>query len=128
MEENANVDHPNTQVDSATSSDDASGRAGMKLSVDQTGSSGNTSMESVPDRPGVENMESMNMKPTVTLPQLLAVTLLTILTLGGGVLLAALFGNFSMSAVAMQNGSTSGGSATGGLIYATRHDNGTRHE
>ena len=111
MEENANVDHPNTQVDSATSSDDASARAGMKMSVDQTGSSGNTSMEGmpgIPGMPGVENMGSMNMKPQVTLPQLLAVTLLTILTLGGGVLLAALFGNFSMSARDMQNGSMNG--------------------
>ena len=46
----------------------------------------------------------MNMKPNVSGPQLLAVTLLTLLALAGGVLLAAFYGDLTMSARAMNLG------------------------
>lgn len=53
-----------------------------------------------PDTNPQENMQMdmKNMKPNVTRPQLLAVTLLTLLVLGGGILLAAWFGDLGMSA------------------------------
>ncbi len=92
------------------------------MGADETGPSGNTSRPDVANRsdkpgvPGVGKMEEMDVKPRVTLPQLLAVTLLTILALGGGVLLAALFGNFSMSAKDMQNGSSGGLITPSGMI------------
>jgi len=44
----------------------------------------------------------MDMTPRVTRPQLVAVTLLTVLALAGGTLLAALFGDFRMRASDMQ--------------------------
>lgn len=48
-----------------------------------------------------DGQSDMNMKPKVSRPQLLAVTVLTVLALAGGVLLAGLFGNLTMSASAM---------------------------
>lgn len=119
MEENTNVDHSKMPMDSVTAGDDAGAHGGTKMGVDKTGSSGNASMADMPGMPGMSNMENMNTKPQVTLPQLLAVTLLTILTLGGGVLLAALFGNFSMSARGMQNGSMSGANGMTGMTSPT---------
>ncbi len=114
------------KMDSGTVNGGGSGanakHAGMKMGADETGPSGNTSMSDVadvsdkPGVPGVGEMEDMDLKPRVTLPQLLAVTLLTILALGGGVVLAAFFGNFSMSPRDMQNGSVSGMSGMSGLI------------
>ncbi len=47
-------------------------------------------------------MADMDMAPKVTRPQLVAVTLLTVLALAGGTLLAALFGDLSMRPGTMQ--------------------------
>lgn len=58
--------------------------------------------------PGTNSHEGMDMKPKATRPQLLAVTLLTLLVLAGGVLIASLYGDFTMSARNSQQGSMPG--------------------
>jgi hypothetical protein len=57
------------------------------------------------------------MRPESTGPQLAAVTLLTLLALAGGVLLAALFGNLTMRAGSTEGmgGVAHGGSAMAGM-------------
>ena len=52
--------------------------------------------------------QGMEMKPKATRSQLLAVTLLSLLSLAAGVLIAALYGDFTMSANNMGNGSMPG--------------------
>lgn len=88
-------------------------------SASQSGTSATSSeggMPSMPSMPSMPGMPDMGRKPAVTPPQLIAVTLLTLLALAGGVLLAAIFGNFSMSARDMNMGSSAsaGGSSTNG--------------
>lgn len=56
------------------------------------------------DAPGAGQHAGMAMGSAVTRPQLIAVTLLTLLTLAAGVLLAALYGDLTMSARAMASG------------------------
>ncbi len=51
---------------------------------------------------------NMDMRSGVTGPQIVAVTVLTLLALGAGVLIAALFGDFTMSAKEMSNQGTGG--------------------
>ncbi len=60
---------------------------------------------------GQGQMDMAMSKPQITSAQLAAVTLLTLLVLGGGVLIAALFGNFGMSARDMGNGNAVPGMA-----------------
>ena len=57
----------------------------------------------------------MAMQPRVTGPQVWAVTLLTLLALAGGVLLAAVYGDFSMRAAAMNTGAAMPGMDMGGM-------------
>ncbi|OKH50298.1 copper oxidase [Calothrix sp. HK-06] len=57
---------------------------------------------------GTKPHEGMNMKPKATRAQLLAVTLLTLLVLAAGVLIAAIYGDFMMGAKNMGNGSMPG--------------------
>ncbi|HEY9605716.1 MAG TPA: multicopper oxidase domain-containing protein, partial [Allocoleopsis sp.] len=62
----------------------------------------------IDNAPGTNSHEGMDMKPKATRPQLLAVTLLTLLALAGGVLIASLYGDFTMSARNSQQGSMPG--------------------
>ena len=76
-------------------------------------------------------MAGMAMPTRVSRPQLVAVTLLTVLTLAGGTLLAALFGDFRMRAGDMRGmGAMSGVAAPmrmNGLGYAPGDDHDGRH-
>ena len=58
--------------------------------------------------PGINPHEGMAMKPKATQQQLLAVTLLTLLSLAAGVLIAAFYGDFTMSVRNMGNSSMPG--------------------
>ena len=58
--------------------------------------------------PDANPHQVMEMKPKATRSQLLAVTLLSLLSLAAGVLIAALYGDFTMSANNMGNGSMPG--------------------
>jgi len=58
--------------------------------------------------PDANPHQVMEMKPKATRSQLLAVTLLSLLSLAAGVLIAALYGDFTMSANNMSNGSMPG--------------------
>ncbi len=60
---------------------------------------------------------NMDMRPKVSRPQLLAVTVLTVLALAGGVLLAALYGDLTMSARDMGNGSNAGTGSMAGTDH-----------
>jgi len=64
--------------------------------------------------PGAGGHEGMAMKASVTKPQLFAFTLLTLLMLIGGVLLAGTFGNYTMNSRSMSGQGMSGMSGTPG--------------
>lgn len=55
------------------------------------------------DTLGANQHEGMNMKPKITRSQLVAVTILTLLLLAAGVLIAALYGDFMMSSKNMNS-------------------------
>ncbi len=78
----------------------------MDMSGMSAAGSGNDSKQGMGEGSG-KAME----KPKITTPQLVAVSLLTLLALAGGVLLAALFGNFGMSAADMKSGGAAPGQA-----------------
>lgn len=59
------------------------------------------------------NDKQMNMKPRVTKPQLIAITVLTLVALGAGVIIAALYGNFGMKPKDTQNQSAYSSSILG---------------
>lgn len=63
---------------------------------------------------GMAGMDMGNTKPKVTRPQVVAMTLISLLLLGGGVLLAAFFGDFTMSDKMGQTSSANTGSGTNG--------------
>lgn len=65
--------------------------------------------------PGGEHV-GMDMRPKVTAPQVAAMTLLTLLALAAGVLVAALYGNFTMSAQQMRAGMAGGEQMQGGAM------------
>ena len=67
------------------------------------------------DMPAGDGHAGMAMQPRVTAPQITAVTLLTLLALAGGVLIAALYGDFSMRAANMDVGAGMGGMQHGGM-------------
>lgn len=97
----------------------ASGNMQMNAAgASQSGASGTPPEGGMPGMPGM----SMENKPVITPPQLIAVTVLTLLALAGGVLLGAIFGNFSMSA---KDANMAGGSSANGGAGGMNMGNGT---